>query len=344
MEEDHEQTNNGITSDAAAEEKYQVNLNDHQNVAENNNTYKGNEANGVVDDNNKRGGTDGLGPQDREIVVGLLSKGFDISTSARKRFKRRKLSPAENDYSHAGEASNQQLSHEKVKVSRKGRVKGSKNKNKRIKDIQEMGQTQTTVDDDRGLEMKKRKRLVLDGNGELKVGRRGRPHGAKDKRPRKRRMRRKLAAGQSQTMFDEHVSGQNENDQTGGAEQIIDENNAGESGNGNGTHQTGGGAEDIIVEDVAGESGNRSGTRKLRSTKTKGVKTRKLMSTKGVKKKPRLIVAGEILAYSEVKKRKPRGDPDTPRRPRGRPKKYIPGTRTLIGERAIHHELNAEWK
>ncbi|KAL8217880.1 hypothetical protein R6Q57_021253 [Mikania cordata] len=275
-----------------------------------------------------------------------------------------------------------------IKVRRVGRPKGSKNKKKRIQSDLQMGQcganqSLAMVDEHGGggqdqnhvgeafnviegcednlnpeqiSKMKMGKKLRLDANGVLKVDGRGRPKGSKDKkRKKKRTMYRPLVQSEvsrSQPMVDEHASGQNENpinrldlkesgfegendplvvgnklqvlevgeeDQNGATNDVIDdycvvddENHVAKSGNGNINH--------------------------------------KLRSTKGVNRKPRLIVAGEILVYSDVKRKRPakKEDPNVPKRPRGRPKKYIDGSRKLIrkggvfGDIKVHGELNAD--
>ncbi|KAK9063146.1 hypothetical protein SSX86_017016 [Deinandra increscens subsp. villosa] len=240
----------------------------------------------------------------------------------------------------------------------RGRPKGSMGKKKRMQSIWKMGQCgvnqgQAMVDEQVS-KNKKRKKLTLDANGFPKVERRGRPKGCKDKKKRRSKhwpFGQVDEASQSLIVVDEHVSGQNENpvnrldstepgfegendplvvenklaivavvkeDQNGATENIVDDY--------------------CVVEDQnhAGESGNGNGNRKFRSTK-------------GVKRKPRLIVAGEILAYSDVKSKKPakKDDANVPKRPRGRPKKNMDGSRKLrrkggvSGDIKVHDESNA---
>ncbi|KAI7727066.1 hypothetical protein M8C21_012167, partial [Ambrosia artemisiifolia] len=310
------------------------------------------------------------GPRDRVIVVGLLCKSFDIKTIKGKattpgyrgrlpdaNYKKRKLSGAAECSVQievgVGEGSNgikgsendvnsEQVLEKKteevtvggngvgvgVKVKRMGRPKGSKNKKKRIKDIREMGQ----CGEDGG---KQDQNNVGEGSNGVEGGENNNMSVELVSKTKKRKRR----------VLDANGVCKGENDQTGATENIIDDhcavedqNNAGEGGNGNGKRKfrstKGVKRKPRLI--VAGESGNGNGKRKFRSTK-------------GVKRKPRLIVAGEILPYIEMKSKKPakNEDPSVPKRPRGRPKKYIDGTRELIPEGGIsgdiktHGESNA---
>ncbi|MFS7897353.1 putative AT hook, DNA-binding protein [Helianthus anomalus] len=252
-----------------------------------------------------------------------------------------------------------------VKVGRRGRPKGSKNKKKRIKDICQSGEKDESnvgealngvenVEQVSKAKKNKKKRIKdicqsgekdesnvgealngienveqvstakksIDTNGVRKGVGRGRPKGCKDKKPRKCKSR-PLGGSQSQTMVDEHVSAQNENPING-----LDCKESGVEGE-NG--ETGATVDDCyVVEDANNAGENRNGNRKRKRKR---------------EKKPRLIVAGEILAYdNEVKSKKPakkKEDPTVPQRPRGRPKKYIEGCRKLTRNRNINVQSNA---
>lgn len=184
-----------------------------------------------------------LGVKDRVIVVGLVCKSFDIDSIRNKgqvqnlSYKRRKLENEIKVKDHVGEASNgvrvgdkdcEQVSETKkkeasvgddngVKVRRMGRPKGSKNQKKKVRNIWQIGkcegnQSQSMVDEngDGGGEQDQNY-----ANGVLKVGRKGRQMGAKDKKKRKTRSQNRpldqSEASESRSMVDEHVSAQNEN-------------------------------------------------------------------------------------------------------------------------------------
>lgn len=77
---------------------------------------------------------------------------------------------------------------------------------------------------------------------------------------------------------------------------------------------------DVEDQNGVGEAANKNGKRKRR--------------------KPRLIVAGEILSYSDVKssQRVRKVDPSIPRRPKGRPKKYIDASQNVNGEEGVSND------
>ncbi|KAI3818984.1 hypothetical protein L1987_12806 [Smallanthus sonchifolius] len=355
-----------VTSDGFGEEGNQVNLNaavvreiENENVSFEGQMEANGESNGVIVRQRP-------GPSGSVIVLGLLSNSFDIDTIRRKsssmgrrpdlNYKRRKLSGAQSvvkrkrphvQVTDFGEASNDMNSEEKkrkeltgggIKVERRGRPKGTTKKKKRMQNIWRIGQcgSQTMADEHGGggeneieggendmnpeqiSKKKKGRKLILDANGVLKVERRGRPKGSKDKKKRKSKSGY-WSLSQSLTMVDEHVSGQNENPVNRLEPGFEGENDP------------------LVVENklqiLAAGNEDQTGNRKIKSTK-------------GVKRKPRLIVAGEILAYSDVKSKRPvkKEDPNVPKRPRGRPKKYISGSRKLIGvsgDRNIRGESNA---
>ncbi|KAF5772248.1 putative transcription factor C2H2 family [Helianthus annuus] len=221
----------------------------------------------------------------------------------------------EKDESNVGEALNGIENVEQVS-------KAKKNKKKRIKDICQSGEKDESnvgeaLNGIENVEQVSKAKKSIDTNGVRKGVGRGRPKGCKDKKPRKCKSR-PLGGSQSQTMVDEHVSAQTENPING-----LDCKESGVEGE-NG--ETGATVDDYyVVEDAnnAGENGN--GKRKRKRKR---------------EKKPRLIVAGEILAYdNEVKSKKPakkKEDPTVPKRPRGRPKKYIEGCRKLTRNRNIN--------
>ncbi|XP_024989571.1 lysine-specific demethylase JMJ25-like isoform X2 [Cynara cardunculus var. scolymus] len=120
-------------------------------------------------------------------------------------------------------------------------------------------------------------------------------------------------------------------DQSGASETIIDDYGTGEI--------VAGGDQSCYLEyqNHAREAANRNRDRK------------NILSCR-VRRKPRLIVAGEIMTYSDVKRRRrsvKAGDATIPRRPRGRPRKYIHGPQRIGGvagvssDTKIHGDSNA---
>ncbi|KAI3735414.1 hypothetical protein L6452_14910 [Arctium lappa] len=115
-------------------------------------------------------------------------------------------------------------------------------------------------------------------------------------------------------------------DQSGASETIIDDY---------GTGQIVAVGDQVEYQIHAGEAANRNRRKNIFSCRVR---------------KPRLIVAGEIMTYSDVKRRRrsvKAGDATIPRRRRGRPRKYIDGSQIIRGQAGvssdtkIHGDSNA---